>query len=160
MYSWWWVRLSPETCRVKANAKNKNAIVASCWTYFTYYKAWCTEPQILNYEILFTLCSYLLLMHRYPHKHISDSALLETTSPKWLFFDIAIYQSFRTLPLIDTALCTVLLHNSAKTIIVVMYLSWSWATCWPVPVSRMQKSLQSSAMIPSASRVVVFHYPG
>jgi len=29
--------LSPETCRVKAIAKNKNAIVASCWTYFTYY---------------------------------------------------------------------------------------------------------------------------
>jgi len=23
---------------VKAIAKNKNAIVASCWTYFTYYK--------------------------------------------------------------------------------------------------------------------------
>ena len=43
-----WVRLSPETCRVKAIANNKNAIVASCWTYFTYYKAWCTEPQILT----------------------------------------------------------------------------------------------------------------
>ena len=26
------------TCRVKAIAKNKNAIVAYCWTYFTYYK--------------------------------------------------------------------------------------------------------------------------
>jgi len=31
---------------------------------------------------------------------------------------------------------------------------------WPVPVSRIQKSLQRSIMIPSASRTVVFHYPG
>ena len=35
--------------------------------------------------------------------------------------------------------------------IIIIYLSWSWATCWPVPVSRIQKSLQRSAMIPSAS---------
>ena len=35
MYSWWWVRLSPETCRVKPLRRIKNAIVASCWTYFT-----------------------------------------------------------------------------------------------------------------------------
>ena len=34
LYSWWWVRLSPETCRVKP-LRIKNAIVASCWTYFT-----------------------------------------------------------------------------------------------------------------------------
>ena len=34
MYSWWWVSLSPETCRVKPLRRN-NAIVASCWTYFT-----------------------------------------------------------------------------------------------------------------------------
>jgi len=32
----------------------------------------------------------------------------------------------------------------------------SWATCWPVPVSRIQKSLQRSAMIPSASWAIVF----
>jgi len=31
------------------------------------------------------------------------------------------------------------------------YLSWSWATCWPIPVSCIQKSLQRSTMIPSAS---------
>ena len=24
-------------------------------------------------------------------------------------------------------------------IIIIMYLSWSWATCWPVPVSRISK---------------------
>ena len=45
-------------------------------------------------------------------------------------------------------------------IIIIMYLSWSWATYRPVPVSRIQKSLQKSAMIFSASRGVVFHYPG
>jgi hypothetical protein len=38
------------------------------------------------------------------------------------------------------------------------HLSWSWATCWPVPVSRIQKSLQRSAMIPSVScRIHVTH---
>ena len=40
------------------------------------------------------------------------------------------------------------------------YLSCSWTTCWPVPVSRIQKSLQRSAIIPSASWGIVFHYPG
>ena len=40
------------------------------------------------------------------------------------------------------------------------YMSWSRSTCWPVPVSRIQKSLQMSTMIPSASWTVVFHYPG
>ena len=34
MYSWWWVELSPETCRVKP-LRRINAIVASCWNYFT-----------------------------------------------------------------------------------------------------------------------------
>ena len=35
MYSWWWVELSPETCRVKP-LRRINAIVASCWIYFTH----------------------------------------------------------------------------------------------------------------------------
>ena len=43
-------------------------------------------------------------------------------------------------------------------IIIIMYLSWSWATCWPVPISRIQKSLQRSTMIPSVSWGVVFYY--
>ena len=34
MYSWWWVELSPETCRVKP-LRRINVIVASCWIYFT-----------------------------------------------------------------------------------------------------------------------------
>ena len=45
-------------------------------------------------------------------------------------------------------------------IIIIIYLSWSWATCWPVAISPIQKSLQRSAMIPSASWGIVFHYPG
>ena len=34
LYSWWWVELSPEACRVKP-LRRINAIVASCWIYFT-----------------------------------------------------------------------------------------------------------------------------
>ena len=37
----------------------------------------------------------------------------------------------------------------SHSIVIIIYLSWSWATCWPVPVSRIQKSLQRSAMISS-----------
>jgi hypothetical protein len=35
-------------------------------------------------------------------------------------------------------------------ITIIIYLSWSWTTCWSVPVSRNQKSLQRSTVIPSA----------
>ena len=42
-------------------------------------------------------------------------------------------------------------------IIIIIYLPWSWATCLPVPVSRIQKYLQRSAMISSATWGVVFH---
>jgi hypothetical protein len=45
-------------------------------------------------------------------------------------------------------------------IIIIIYLSWSWVTCWPVPVSRIQKPLQRSAMVPSAIWGIAFHYPG
>ena len=34
LYSWWWVELSPETCRVKP-LRRINTTVASCWIYFT-----------------------------------------------------------------------------------------------------------------------------
>jgi len=42
-------------------------------------------------------------------------------------------------------------HDRRSTIFIVIYLPCSWATCWPVPVSRIRKSLQRSTMIPSAS---------
>ena len=48
-------------------------------------------------------------------------------------------------------------RRSTNEKIIITYLSWSWATCWPVPVSRIQKSLQRSAMIPSASWGIVFN---
>jgi hypothetical protein len=48
----------------------------------------------------------------------------------------------------------------AEYFIIIIDLSWSWATCWPVPVSRIQKSLQRTAMIPSARWGIAFHYPG
>jgi len=60
----------------------------------------------------------------------------------------------------DTVKITWLIDQLCHIIIIIIYLSWSWATCWPVPVSRIQKSLQRSAMIPSASWGIVFHYAG
>ena len=47
MYSWWWVGLSPETCRVKAFAKNKPLLLHLVGIIFN-TKARCTEPQILS----------------------------------------------------------------------------------------------------------------
>ena len=43
-------------------------------------------------------------------------------------------------------------------ITIIIYLSCNWVTCWPIPVSRIQKSLQRSAMIPSASWGIVFFF--
>ena len=57
-------------------------------------------------------------------------------------------------------------YNKKKIIIIIViiiitiYLSWCWAIYWPVPVSRIQKFLQRSATISSASWEIVFHYPG
>jgi hypothetical protein len=42
-------------------------------------------------------------------------------------------------------------------IIIIIYLSWCWATCWPVPVSRIQMSLLRYAIISSASWGIAFH---
>ena len=47
MYSWWWVRLSPETCRVKPLRRIKRNCCILL-DLFHNYKTWCTEPQILN----------------------------------------------------------------------------------------------------------------
>ena len=56
-YSWWWVGLSPETCRVKATAKNKPQLLHLGIIFTT--KAWCTEPQILS---LFTVYLNIFLL--------------------------------------------------------------------------------------------------
>jgi hypothetical protein len=56
--------------------------------------------------------------------------------------------------------CMLIAYWHGDAVIIIIYLSCSWATCWPVPVSRLQKPLQRSATIPSASHTVLFHYPG
>ena len=47
LYSWWWVELSPETCRVKL-LRRINAIVASCWNYFTINMTPCSLVHVWN----------------------------------------------------------------------------------------------------------------
>ena len=47
MYSWWWVRLSPETCRIKPLRRIKRNCCILL-DLFHNYKAWYTEPQILR----------------------------------------------------------------------------------------------------------------
>ena len=47
-FSWWWVKLSPETCRVKP-LRRINAIVASCWIYFTIKQSHYRPGQTLRF---------------------------------------------------------------------------------------------------------------
>ena len=47
IYSWWWARLSPETCRVKPLRRIKTQLLHLVGLIH-YYKAWCSEPQILK----------------------------------------------------------------------------------------------------------------
>jgi hypothetical protein len=58
------------------------------------------------------------------------------------------------------SLCQILYTFIIIIVIIIILLSWSWTNCRPVPVSRVQKSLQRSNTIPSARWGVVFHYPG
>ena len=87
-----------------------------------------------------------------------------SVSLPWVIYFEAFYShvvsSFSCIPVICPKIVFTVhtVHIYWKYIII--YLSWSWATCWPVPVSRIQKSLQKSTMIPSASWTVVFHYRG
>ena len=60
-YSWWWVELSPETCRVKP-LRRINAIVASCWIYFTTVFVYCCK--VIQRNVLCNLCvKPMLLLH-------------------------------------------------------------------------------------------------
>ena len=52
MYSWWWVELSPETCRVKP-LRRIDAIVASCWIYFTIPNYQPYFHSVIKYGIIF-----------------------------------------------------------------------------------------------------------
>ena len=60
LYSWWWVELSPETCRVKP-LRRINAIVASCSIYFTIKH----DARNHKYYVTVTLRSIL------PHQHVT-----------------------------------------------------------------------------------------
>jgi len=62
----------------------------------------------------------------------------------------AVYSRIRVTRLERPALLLPL-HKVLRASSSSSYMSWSWATCWPVPVSHIQKSLQRSAVIPSAS---------
>ena len=56
----WWVRLSPETCRVKPLRRIKRNCCILL-DLFHNYKEWCTEPQILNSFEGFCLFVYLCM---------------------------------------------------------------------------------------------------
>ena len=59
MYSWWWVGLSPETCRVKAFAKNKTQLLHLIGIIFT------TMSRAFTLVVLANLlsCSYKHDLH-------------------------------------------------------------------------------------------------
>ena len=93
MYSWWWVRLSPETCRVKP-MRIKNAIVASCWTYFTIghkqhmYSWWWVrllsetcrvKPLRIKNAIVASCWTYFTTVWSYPHRPFMRISLQWTT---------------------------------------------------------------------------------
>jgi hypothetical protein len=60
--SWWWVELSPETCRAVYRNINKLYIVASCWTIID-IDSHCTDPWTLKTEIFCTLSSKVKVLH-------------------------------------------------------------------------------------------------
>ena len=93
------------------------------------------------------------------------NSILLSSSQNVIFFQAKAVEKIKTHVLYSISfffrkLCRLLNNVIIIIIIIIIYLSWSLATCWPVPVSRIQKSLQRSALIPSASWRIVFHYPG
>ena len=56
MYSWWWLELSPETCRVKP-LRRINAVVASCWIYFTTTKVCVDWRRSRNASLESDICT-------------------------------------------------------------------------------------------------------
>ena len=86
-------------------------------------------------------------------------ALIKTFITRWRGRQISVFLS-------SDISCSQIYQISYKPkkklilLITTIYLSRSWATCLPVPVSRIQKSLQRSTIVPSARWRVVFHYPG
>jgi hypothetical protein len=86
LYSWWWVELSPETCRIKP-LRRINTIVASCWNYFTmthrgleYVAGWIS--------FFFFLSFWRLLICLYPLFHLQwvSNVLVMYDSSQLVFF--------------------------------------------------------------------------
>ena len=99
--------------------------------------------------------------------HDSFCQLENSVSLPWVIyyeaFSLHVVSSFSCIPVICLKLMLFLIPLQFVIIIIIIirsihhlefiiiYLSSGWATCWPAPVSRIQKSLQKSALIPSAS---------
>jgi hypothetical protein len=45
--------------------------------------------------------------------------------------------------------CNPMKHNFDNITIIIMQQSRSWTTCWPIPVSHIQRSLEWSYLVPS-----------
>jgi len=111
-------------------------------------------------QIILAVSQISLPSHKHPH-HLAYRPIHNSQCHfgKWN----KLYQLYDKMPLLGLLASWLIIWNFlfwTVIIIIIICLSWSWATCWPVPVSRIQKSLQRSAMIPSANWRIAFHYPG
>jgi len=123
----------------------------TCWAHKKWNKI-ATNIKLVLYSnlfqdtIIFFLLKYFKATADAKYAYLTFQSLLVT----WCANRLNIQQLY--------ALSTLYLRVIIIIIIIIIYLSWSWATSWPVPVSRIQKSLRRSTMIPSASWGVVFHF--
>ena len=101
LYSWWWVELSPETCRVK-QLRRINSIVASCWIYFT------TSCQALRSPSI-PLTSF----HYLPVLLISSSIVLRQVSSAYLFFYIPEDSNLIQFSLLLQLLCVLCVQSNS-----------------------------------------------
>ena len=73
--------------------------------------------------------------------------LLPPPWSRYLLADLISISPSSALHSFSSTPCVLHVHSNSCSlliiiIIIIIYLSWSLATCWPVPVSRIQKSLQ------------------
>ena len=144
--TWWWP-LPAETCSFLSKNITSNQIYTAVLL--------TTYPLITSYahngdDTLQTPWRFFLILSS--HLRCLPNGLFQSGIPiKTLY--VHLLSPIRATCLAHYIFCFII-------IIIIIYLSWIWVTCWPVPVSRIQKSLQKSTVIPSASWGVVFHYPG
>ena len=94
MFSWWWAKVSPETCCAICKNIIKLYIVASCWTIID-IDAWCTGPWTQKRGRIFQLfigvvgCAVAQLdeaLCYIPEGHGFD--------PQWRHWNFSLTQSF------------------------------------------------------------------